>query len=109
MALQHAGSGERIALLDNIDPHYASVALARTPHMELIRLQLQKGKAMPTHRVEGEITLQCLQGELACEAHGQVTLLRPMEMLYLAGGEPHAVRANQDSVALLMILLPHQP
>jgi quercetin dioxygenase-like cupin family protein len=108
MALQHVGSGERVALLDHIDPHYASVALAKTAHMELIRLQLQKGKSMPTHSVPGEITLQCLQGEIACEAHGRVTILRPTEMLFLAGGEPHAIKANQDCVALLTILLPRQ-
>jgi quercetin dioxygenase-like cupin family protein len=108
MALPHAVSGERVALLDKIDPHFASVALAKTPHMELIRLQLQKGKSMPTHSVEGEITLQCLQGEIACEAHGRVTILKPMDMLFLAGGEPHAIKANEDCVALLTILLPHQ-
>jgi hypothetical protein len=26
-------------------------------------------------------------------------------MVYLAGGEPHAIQANQDAVALLTILL----
>lgn len=107
MALQHAASGERIALLAHIDPHYASVALAKTPHMELIRLQLQKGKSMPMHSVEGEITLQCLQGEIECVAHGRSTTLHPMDMLFLAGGEPHAINAIQDCVALLTILLPH--
>jgi len=47
----------------------------------------------------------CLEGEIAFDAHGRTTILRPSEMVYLAGGEPHAIRANKDAVALLTILL----
>ncbi len=107
MALQHAASGEVISLAraDDDIAHFTSVALAKTAHMELIRLVLPQGRAMPEHRVEGEITLQCLEGELAVDAHGHTVLLAPGQMLFLVGGEPHAVRANADSVALLTILL----
>ena len=107
MALQHAVSGERIALQRSGDDiaNFTSIALIKTDHMELTRLVVPKDKPMPEHRVEGEITLLCLEGEIAFEAHGRTTLLRPNEMVYLAGGEPHAIRANQDSVGLLTILL----
>lgn len=107
MALQHAVSGERIALQRGDDDiaHFTSIALVKTEHMELIRLVLPKEKPMPEHRVEGEMTLLCLEGEIAFDAHGRTTILRPGEMVYLAGGEPHAVRANKDAVALLTILL----
>ena len=108
MALPHAASGERIALQRGDDDiaHFTSVALAKTEHMELIRLVLPTERAMPEHRVEGEMTLLCLEGEIALDAHGRTTILRPSEMLYLAGGEPHAIRANKDAVALMTILLP---
>ncbi|UUZ51299.1 hypothetical protein LP420_18565 [Massilia sp. B-10] len=107
MALQHAASGELIRLQRSEDDiaHFTSVALAKTAHLELIRLVLPKEREMPVHSVDGEITLLCLQGEIVCEAHGGATLLRPGEMLYLLGGVPHAVRANEDAVALLTILL----
>ena len=107
MALQHAGSGERIALQrdDNDIAHFTSIALVKTDTLELIRLVLPKERAMPEHRVDGEMTLQCLEGEIVLDAHGRSVILRPGEMLYLAGGEPHSVRANQDAVALLTILL----
>jgi quercetin dioxygenase-like cupin family protein len=107
MALQHAASGELIRLQRSDDDiaHFTSVALAKTDHMELIRLVLPTEREMPLHRVDGEITLLCLQGEIVCDAHGQATVLRPGEMLYLLGGVPHGVRANQDAVALLTILL----
>ncbi len=111
MALQHAASGELIRLQRSEDDiaHFTSIALAKTDHMELIRLVLPTGRDMPMHKVEGEVTLLCLQGEIVCDAHGVSTTLRPGEMLYLLGGVPHAVRANQDAVALMTILLNQQP
>jgi quercetin dioxygenase-like cupin family protein len=107
MALQHAASGERIRLTRDSDDiaNFTSVALIKTEHMELIRLVIPKDKPMPEHRVEGEMTLLCLEGEIAFDAHGRTTILQPSEMVYLAGGEPHSVRANKDAVGLLTILL----
>jgi quercetin dioxygenase-like cupin family protein len=107
MALQHAASGERIVLQRGEDDiaNFTSIALAKTEHMELIRLIVPKDKPMPEHRVEGEVTLLCLEGEIAVDAHGRSVVLRPNEMLYLAGGEPHGIRANRDAVVLMTILL----
>lgn len=107
MALQHAASGECIPLQRGDDDiaHFTSVALAKTDNMELIRLVLPKERAMPEHMVEGEMTLQCLEGEIVCNAHGGSTVLQPGEMLFLLGGVPHSVQAKVDSVALLTILL----
>ena len=109
MALQHAASGDLIPLARSDDDiaAFTSVALVKTEHMELIRLVLPKERSMPEHKVDGEMTLLCLQGELVCDAHGKSTVLRPGEMLWLLGGVPHAVRANEDAVALLTILLTH--
>ncbi len=111
MALQHAASGELIRLQRSPDEiaHFTSVALAKTEHMELIRLVLPKERPMPVHTVDGDMTLLCLEGEIVCEAHGGATVLRPGEMLYLLGGIPHAVRAREDAVALMTILLHQQP
>ena len=107
MALQHAASGEviRLKTSDADIAHFTSVALAKTEHMELIRLVLPKEREMPVHKVDGEVTLLCLEGEIMCDAHGTSTVLRPGEMLYLLGGVPHGVRANEDAVALMTILL----
>jgi quercetin dioxygenase-like cupin family protein len=107
MALHHAKSGELIALQRGEDDiaNFTSIALIKTDHMELIRLVIPKEKPMPEHWVEGEMTLLCLEGEIAFQAHGRTTILRPNEMVYLAGGEPHAIQANQDAVALMTILL----
>ena len=107
MALHHAASGDKIELARGDDDiaFFTSVALAKTPHMELMRLVLPKERPMPLHKVEGEMTLQCLEGELEVDAHDKVTNLKPGEMLYLAGGVPHSVRALEDAVALMTILI----
>jgi quercetin dioxygenase-like cupin family protein len=107
MALPHAASGEVIQLKRSDDDiaSFTSVALAKTENMELIRLLVPKERTMPVHRVEGETTLLCLQGELVVDFDGSSTTLRPGEMLYLLGGVAHGVRANEDSVGLLTILL----
>jgi len=109
MALQHASSAQVIniqaAAGENL-AQFASIALAKTDQMELIRMVLPAGRELPEHSVKGEITLQCLQGEVAFDAHGRSAVVRAGEMLYLQGGAPHALRANQDSLLLLTILLP---
>jgi quercetin dioxygenase-like cupin family protein len=109
MALQHAASGERIALTRDEDDiaNFTSVALAKTENMELIRLLLPKGKDMPEHFVDGEVSLVCLEGEMVVRAYGRETVLRPSEMVWLEGRVPHAIIANEDSVGLLTILLTH--
>jgi len=108
MALPHASSGQVIDLKptagDDLS-QFSSIALAKTDELELIRMVMPKGKTMPEHHVLGEITLLCLQGQVAVEAHGGVQLLGPGQMLYLHGGQAHALEAREDSVALLTILM----
>jgi quercetin dioxygenase-like cupin family protein len=107
MALQHAASGDKIALVRGDDDiaFFTSVALAKTPFMELIRLVLPEERPMPVHKVDGEMTLQCLEGVIAVDAHGITTILKPGEMLYLSGGVQHAISAIEDAVGLMTILM----
>jgi len=107
MALQHATSGQVVALrrADEDMSQFSSIAIAKTEQLELIRLVLPAGKTMPEHWVRGQVTLVCLTGAIAVEAHGRTAVLHDGEMLYLEGGAAHALRAEQDSVALLTIVL----
>jgi quercetin dioxygenase-like cupin family protein len=107
MALPHAISGQAIALQRSGEDatQFSSIALVKTEQIELIRMVLPAGKIMPEHWVKGEITLQCVTGEIAVEAHGRTTTLHGGEMLFLAGTTPHSLRAVADSLALLTIVL----
>ncbi|MBL9082903.1 MAG: cupin domain-containing protein [Planctomycetales bacterium] len=106
MAIQHAESGEIISL-----PLGASLAssktttLLKTADLEVIRLVLPAGKEIPSHKAPGEITVQCLEGRVAFTAHDKTQDLAPGQMLYLTAGEPHALKAGEDSTVLVTILL----
>ena len=109
MALKHAKPGQVITLVPAGEDTstFSSIALTKTEQIELIRLVLPAGKEMPEHHVKGDITFQCLAGEIAFLTDGNPIALKAGEMLYLEGGTPHALRAVADSVALLTIVLHH--
>jgi len=106
MSLPHAASGDVIRL----DPLQSglrdalSYAIVRTPHLELIRSVLHRGRSVPEHQVDGELTLQCIEGRLKVHAHGRTMVLAPGELLFLEGGVPHSIAAEEDSSALLTLV-----
>lgn len=106
MSLPHAHSGDVIALkpLGAGLPQATSTAIVRTPHLELIRSVLHKGRTVLEHTVAGDLTIQCIEGKLAVQAHGMTTMLLPGELLFLAGGVPHSIAADEDSSALLTLV-----
>ena len=111
MALPHASSGDLISLrpLGGKLEGAPSTALLKTDRLELMRLVLMAGKSFPEHWVEGEITVQCLEGRIEFEARQEGSPIRhtmdPGDLVYLAGGVPHAVRALEDSSVLVTVLL----
>ena len=108
MALPHASSGQVVRIgraAGESLSEFSSIALAKTEQLELIRMTVPAGRALPEHALRGQITLQCLEGEVAFDAHGRTAILRAGELLYLEGGAPHALRASADSLLLLTILL----
>lgn len=107
MAIQHASSGEPI----NVLPLGAalaeakSIALFKSAQLEVLRMVLLKGKAMPVHQVPGEITLQCIEGALEVSVDGRTQVLRAGQLMFLSGRVPHGVVAAENSQALLTIVL----
>src|SRR5699024_11380891 len=62
----HISSGEVINLktLKKGKSADTSLALVKTKDMEVIRMVVKRGKAIPEHSVEGEVSVQCLKGEV---------------------------------------------
>lgn len=108
MALNHARPGQPI----DIAPLGAGLrgasthAILKTRSLELIRLVLGAGQALPRHQVSGEITLLCIEGEAEVSIGDAACLLRPGQIVLVSAGVPHAVRATQDSSLLMTIQLP---
>ena len=107
MSIPHAKPGEVVQLpLGAALGSSKTTTLAKTADLELIRLVLPAGKDIPSHKVAGEITVQCLEGRVAFTAEGKTHDLSAGQLLYLAAGEPHAVKGIEDSSVLVTILLP---
>ena len=104
MAIPHAAPGEIIDLMAPFDPSQTTT-LVKSSRLAVIRLVLPEGKEIPPHDVPGEITVQCLAGRIVFQALGQSQELEPGKLVYLAGGDGHALTAVEPSVALVTILL----
>lgn len=107
MAQPHAKPGEIIDVrpLGLRLAGAVSTALFKSDELEVARLVLHTGKELPEHKVPGEITVQCLEGAVAFTAYGKTQLLQAGELIHLEGGEPHSLKAIEDSSLLLCISL----
>lgn len=106
MALHHPISGELVDIRPLGDKlvDTPSTALVRTDDFEVMRMILPAGKSVPQHHVPGELTIQCLEGTVELQAHGQTLPMRGGELVYLEGNEPHALYALENSSILVTML-----
>ena len=107
MALPHAHAAQPIDIkpLGGGLPGARSTALFKTDELEVMHLVLHAGKALPPHKVPGEITVQCIEGIIEFTADGRVCTLHAGELLYLPGGVVHSLVGVGDASALLTIVL----
>lgn len=107
MALKHAALLEVIDLVSpGLVEQAGNINLIRTPHLQLVRLNMAAGQRMPVHHVPGEITLHCLSGKVDIEVPSRVCSLRSGQVVVLGADEPHGLLAHEASVVLLTLLHP---
>jgi quercetin dioxygenase-like cupin family protein len=110
MAIPHAKPGEVI----DIQPLGAAFAesktatLVKTDAFEVIRIVLSAGKEIAQHSVDGEITVQCLEGNVEFRIGTLKRELTAGSLLYLEGADKHSLRAIENSSLLVTILLTHK-
>ena len=102
MALKHATSGEIVSLLAEHAP--ISQALVCAPRLEVMRLVLEAGKLIPGHAVAGPLTIQCLQGTVKVEVEGVWQNLQQNQLIYIAEGAAHALRAEVAAIVLVTLV-----
>lgn len=107
MAQPHARPGDVVDVqpLGEALGHHVTTALFKSQQLEVVRLVLPRGKGLPQHHVQGEITLQCIEGLIDFSCGHRHQPLRPGQLIHLAAGEPHALHALEDSSALLTLVL----
>lgn len=110
MAIPHAETGQLIDVrpLGARLSEHVTTTLIKTDALEVLRLVIPAGTEIARHQVPGEITVQCLEGQVVFDAGGTDRELAAGDLLFLAGGTPHALRAVQDSSVLVTILLHHK-
>lgn len=107
MALPHAQPGVPV----EVQPYGTSLgnqktaALFKSDTLEVIRLVLMAGKRLPAHQVQGELTIQCLEGRLAVIQGASRQTLSAGQLLFLPTQTMHEVDAELDSSALITIVL----
>lgn len=106
MALEHAAPGEVVDLraLGSRLSATRTHAIVRTSSFEAVRLVVPAGIEIPTHRVPGRITLQCIEGHAKLGLTDETIDLRAGDWVYLDCDEPHSVKGIEDASLLLTIL-----
>jgi len=80
-----------------------TVVLLKTDNLRVVFRSLSEGSALPTHKANGSITVQVLDGHIEFTAGAQATPLRKGELLALESGAPHSVRALKKSAILITV------
>ncbi|WP_313081355.1 cupin domain-containing protein [Pulveribacter sp.] len=107
MALPHAQSAQVVSIrpLGAVLSQTQSYAIIKAQQLEVIRVVLRAGELMRQHDTPGEITVQCLEGEVEFQLDQDVHLLRAGDLLHLQARAPHALRAVHDCSLLVTICL----
>jgi len=107
MAIAHAVPGQAVDVqpLGSRLRETRTTALFKAADLEVMRVVLVAGKSLPPHKVVGEITVQCIEGLLDVTVDGKSHVLRPGQLLYLAGNVVHGVTALEDASALVTVAL----
>lgn len=106
MALSHANAGQIVDLqpFGTGLPQARTTAIVKTELFEAVRLVVRAGKDIKSHRVDGPITLHCLEGRALLRLPAATLELTAGQWVYLAGGEPHSISGIEDTSFLLTIL-----
>lgn len=107
MAIPHAQPGQPVDIRP-FGPRLAqqqTVALFKSQDLEVMRVVLPAGKSLPPHHVPGEITVQCIEGEVEVSAEGRTQALASGQVLYLRRSVMHSLIALRDASLLVTIAL----
>lgn len=80
-------------------------ALFKSQDMEVIRVVLRASQSLPPHKVPGSVSLHCLEGELEVMLGESRQSLQAGQLMHLPANMAHAVRAIEDTSALVTIVL----
>ncbi len=107
MALQHARSTDVVSVrpLGAALASASTCAILKAAQLEVIRAIVPAGKELRQHATPGELTIQCLEGEVELHTAAGASLLRAGELVHLQAHAPHSLRGLTDASLLLTLCL----
>ncbi len=106
MAQARIRSGEVHPLQPARDAPARTTALIKSRELEVIRLVIRAGEALPEHAAPGEMTMLGMAGRLELVTPERTLEIGPGDFVHLGARVPHTVRGVQDASALLTLSLP---
>lgn len=100
--LREASAGLRAEPHPSVSGH-RQLALVRRGPVSVILFAFEKEGLLKEHRADGDVIIQVLTGQLSVNVGDDAIILGPTALLTLAPGQPHSVRAMEDSDMLLTI------
>ena len=82
-----------------------STSLIKTERLQLLHLVMPAHRDQPTHHVNDECTVHCLEGIVEVVMPGGVRRLHTGQMVLLPAGQAHGLRARTDCAVLVTLLL----
>jgi len=80
-----------------------AITLLKTQGLRVVLVALHADTVIPSHRAEGPITVQLLEGQLLFSAGSKDVTLAPGQLLTLQPGIAHGLKAKGDCAFLLTI------
>jgi quercetin dioxygenase-like cupin family protein len=80
-----------------------TVVLIKSNNLRVVFRSLSEGSTLSTHKADGPITVQVLDGHIEFTASDQTTSLRKGHVLALRSEAPHSLRALKKSVILITV------
>lgn len=107
MALPHAQPLDvlNVAPLGAALRQTVSTSLLKTARLQLLHLVLPAHQDHPTHHVNDECALHCLEGIVEVVMPGGIRRLHAGQLVVLPARQPHGLRARTDCALLVTLLL----
>lgn len=86
---------------------HKQIALARNGPLSILLFVFERDGLLKAHRADGEVIIQVMSGELEVTLDAGPQIVSRGELLTIAAGATHSVRANEASEMLLTIC--HRP
>jgi quercetin dioxygenase-like cupin family protein len=79
------------------------VTRIKTEALEIFQLIVPSGQLVPTHELQGDVVVHCLEGRVSLKALGVIRDLKAGELLCFYSNEPFSVKGIEATSLLITV------